>query len=60
MKKVRSELKTVENILVIDIAEEGKAVGKTDDMVLFIDKAIPGDIVDVEIYRKKKQKTFGD
>ena len=54
MKKVRSELQTLENIQVIDIAEEGKAVAKTDDFVLFIEKAVPGDVVDVEIYRKKR------
>lgn len=54
MKKVRSELKTLENIQVIDIAEEGKAVAKTEDFVLFIEKAVPGDVVDVEIYRKKR------
>ena len=54
MKKVRSELTTLENITVIDIAEEGKAVAKTDDFVLFIEKAVPGDVVDVEIYRKKR------
>lgn len=43
-----------ENITVIDIAEEGKGVGKTEDLVLFIEKAVPGDVVDVEIFRKKK------
>lgn len=54
MRKGPSERKTIENILVTDIAEGGKGVGKANDLVIFIDKAIPGDIVDVEIYRKKK------
>ncbi|HWV70206.1 MAG TPA: 23S rRNA (uracil(1939)-C(5))-methyltransferase RlmD [Pseudosphingobacterium sp.] len=53
-KKIPQERRVIENIAVIDIAEEGKGVGKADDMVLFIDKAIPGDIVDVEVLRKKK------
>ena len=47
-----------ENVSVIDIAEEGKGVGKAGDLVLFIDKAVPGDIADVEVYRKKKN--FGE
>lgn len=50
--------KLFENISVIDIAEEGKGVGKTDDFVLFIDKAVPGDIVDAQVYRKKRN--FGE
>jgi 23S rRNA (uracil1939-C5)-methyltransferase len=48
-----------ENVSIIDIAEEGKGVGKTDDLVLFVEKAIPGDIVDVEVYRKKKNFAEG-
>ncbi|HEY8782605.1 MAG TPA: 23S rRNA (uracil(1939)-C(5))-methyltransferase RlmD [Mucilaginibacter sp.] len=47
-----------ENVIIIDIAEEGKGVGKADDLVLFVDKAVPGDIVDVEVYRSKKN--FGE
>ena len=41
-------------ITIIDIAEQGKGVGKIDDLVVFVDKAIPGDVVDVELTRKKK------
>ena len=55
MKKVLASNKFLNTIEVIDIAEEGKGVGKADDLVLFIDKAIPGDIVDVELMRKKKR-----
>jgi len=47
-----------ENVSIIDIAEEGKGVGKADDFVLFVEKAVPGDIVDVQVYRKKKN--FGE
>jgi 23S rRNA (uracil1939-C5)-methyltransferase len=47
-----------EDVAIIDIAEEGKGVGKSDDFVLFVDKAIPGDIADVEVYRGKKN--FGE
>ena len=52
-RKVRERI-TFENVSVIDIAEEGKGVGKIDDLVLFIQHAVPGDVVDVEVTRKKK------
>ncbi|GAC1309487.1 MAG: 23S rRNA (uracil(1939)-C(5))-methyltransferase RlmD [Mucilaginibacter sp.] len=47
-----------ENVAIIDIAEEGKGVGKADDFVLFVDKAVPGDVADVHVYRSKKN--FGE
>lgn len=47
-----------EDVAIIDIAEEGKGVGKADDFVLFVDKAVPGDIADVLVYRSKKN--FGE
>ena len=48
-----------ENVSIIDIAEEGKGVGKTNDLVLFVEKAVPGDIADVRVYRKKKNFAEG-
>jgi 23S rRNA (uracil1939-C5)-methyltransferase len=50
--------KFFENVQIIDIAEEGKGVGKADDFVLFVDKAVPGDVADVQVYRSKKN--FGE
>ncbi len=49
----------LENIEIIDIADEGKAVGRHNDMVVFVDGAIPGDIVDVMVRRKKKRYMEG-
>ncbi|WP_419700018.1 23S rRNA (uracil(1939)-C(5))-methyltransferase RlmD [Mucilaginibacter sp. NFX135] len=57
MNKVAKQ-KFFEDVRIIDIAEEGKGVGKTDDFVLFVDKAIPGDIADVQVYKSKKN--FGE
>ncbi|WP_462266709.1 23S rRNA (uracil(1939)-C(5))-methyltransferase RlmD [Mucilaginibacter sp.] len=50
--------KRFENVSIIDIAEEGKGVGKAEDLVLFVEKAVPGDVADIEVYRKKKN--FGE
>ena len=38
-----------ENVAIIDIAEEGKGVGKSDDFVLFVDNAVPGDVADIVV-----------
>ncbi|HEY0668812.1 MAG TPA: 23S rRNA (uracil(1939)-C(5))-methyltransferase RlmD [Sphingobacteriaceae bacterium] len=59
MKRVPAEKKFINNIEVFDIAEEGKGVGRSDDLVIFIDKAVPGDVVDVELMRKKKNFVEG-
>jgi len=54
MRKTVREKIRINNVEIIDIAEGGKGVGKAEDLVLFIPHAIPGDVVDVEIQRKKK------
>jgi len=44
----------IPNLSIIDIAEEGKGVGKADELVVFVEKAVPGDVVDVRVVKKKK------
>jgi len=44
----------MEGLSIIDIAEEGKGVGKADELVIFVDKAVPGDVVDIRVVKKKK------
>jgi 23S rRNA (uracil1939-C5)-methyltransferase len=51
---VLREQKILSALSVFDIAEEGKGVARADDLVVFIEKAIPGDVVDAAIYKKKK------
>lgn len=47
--------KKAQNITVTGIADKGKAVGRDPDgMVYFVDGAVPGDVVDVLVLRKKK------
>ncbi|MEO8796011.1 MAG: 23S rRNA (uracil(1939)-C(5))-methyltransferase RlmD, partial [Daejeonella sp.] len=55
MKKLTADNKFLKNIRVIDIAEEGKGIGKSEELVIFIEKAVPGDVVDIELMRKKKK-----
>lgn len=58
-KRTAFTKKIIENVTIIDIADEGKGIGKAEELVLFVEKAIPGDVVDVDIYKKKKNFAEG-
>jgi len=58
-KRTAFTKRVIENVTIIDIAEEGKGIGKAEELVLFVEKAIPGDVVDVTIYKKKKNFAEG-
>ena len=46
----------LENITIEDFAAEGKCIAKHEGAVVFIEgSAAPGDVVDIEIYNKKKR-----
>ena len=51
MKK--KNLPLLQNIEITGIAAEGKALTRVDDMVLFVPYCVPGDIVDIQVTRKK-------
>lgn len=51
----KKQLPILEAVNIIDASSDGQAVGKVDDFVVFIKGAIPGDIVDVQITRKKNK-----
>ena len=42
------------NVEIIDIAAEGKAIAKVDGKVIFVPYAIPGSVVDIQIIRKQR------
>jgi 23S rRNA (uracil1939-C5)-methyltransferase len=49
----------IENVEIIDAGAEGMAVGKIDEKIIFIPFVVPGDVVDVQITRKKKKYLEG-
>ncbi len=53
MTRKRKELPVLENVEITDVAAEGKALARVDDMVIFVPYVVPGDIVDLQIQRKK-------
>ncbi|GAO42048.1 23S rRNA (uracil(1939)-C(5))-methyltransferase RlmD [Flavihumibacter petaseus] len=50
---------TLEKIKVEDYAAEGKALGRVDGKVVFIEGAVPGDVVDVRLSKNKKDWAEG-
>lgn len=44
----------IENVEIIDAGAEGVSIAKPDDKVVFIPFGAPGDIVDLQVYKKKK------
>jgi len=50
----RRKLPVIENLEITNIAAEGKAIAKIDNKVIFVTQVVPGDIVDVQIIRKRK------
>ena len=50
----RGKKPLLENIRIEKIAAEGKSIAYVNDKVLFVPHTIPGDIVDVQVTRKRK------
>lgn len=49
----------LERILVEDYAAEGKSLAKLDGKVIFIEGAVPGDVVDIQLNKDKKDWAEG-
>lgn len=43
-----------EDLVIVDAGAEGMAIGKKDGLTVFVPYAVPGDIVDVQVLKKKK------
>jgi len=42
-----------EHITITDIAAEGKAIARVNDLIVFVPFVVPGDVVDLQVTRKK-------
>lgn len=49
----------LEQITITDAGAEGMAVAKVDGMVIFVPKVVPGDVVDLQLTKKKKNYAEG-
>lgn len=51
-RKSRNRLK--ENVLLLDMAAEGKCVARIEEKVFFVEGGVPGDVVDILVEKDKK------
>lgn len=59
MARKKKQLPLLENILITDVAAEGKAIAKVDGMAVFVPFAVPGDVTDIQLTRKKNSFAEG-
>jgi 23S rRNA (uracil1939-C5)-methyltransferase len=58
MNKVKKNI-LLNDLEIIDTSAEGKAVGRHEGMVVFCEGGVPGDIADVNVFRKKSKFAEG-
>ncbi|MBP3773985.1 MAG: 23S rRNA (uracil(1939)-C(5))-methyltransferase RlmD [Bacteroidaceae bacterium] len=49
----KKNLPLLENVTITDFAAEGKALARIDGMVIFVPFVVPGDVVDLQVIKKK-------
>ena len=49
----------LEKVLVEDYAAEGKSIARVEGKVIFIERAVPGDVVDIKLLKSKKDWAEG-
>lgn len=54
LSRKRRELPLLEQIEIADVAAEGNALTRINDMVVFVPFGAPGDIVDIQLTKRKK------
>lgn len=56
----RNRKRLIPNVHIFGIADKGMSVGKTEEgMIVFVENAVPGDVIDMMTMRKKKGLWFG-
>jgi 23S rRNA (uracil1939-C5)-methyltransferase len=59
MARSKKQLPVLESVTITDIAAEGKALAKVNGMAVFVPYAVPGDVVDIQLTRKKQNYAEG-
>lgn len=59
MARNKKQLPVLEKVTITDVAAEGKAIAKVNDMVVFVPFVSPGDVVDIQLTRKKNSYAEG-
>ena len=53
MSRKKKELPVYKEVEIQNVAAEGKALVRIDDLVVFVPYVVPGDVVDLRVTRKK-------
>jgi len=59
MSRKNKPLPLYKDVEITAVAAEGKAVAKVDELVIFVPFVVPGDVVDVQVTRKKNKYCEG-
>jgi 23S rRNA (uracil1939-C5)-methyltransferase len=59
LAKKKKQLPLLEKVTITDVAAEGKALAKVNEMVVFVPFVAPGDVVDLQLTRKKNSYAEG-
>ena len=55
----RKELPTLDKVRITDIGAEGNALARVNNFVVFVPMLIPGDVVDIQVIKKRKKYMEG-
>ncbi len=55
----KKKLPLLENVVIEDLAAEGKSLARIENMVLFVKNLVPGDVADIQVIRKRKKYMEG-
>ncbi len=59
MSRKRKQLPLIENVEITEVAAEGKALAKVDGLAVFVPYAVPGDVADIQLFRKRSSFAEG-
>lgn len=60
MTRKKKPFPILEEVEITDVAAEGKAIAKVNEMVVFVPWAAPGDVVDIRLTRKRSHYAEGN
>jgi len=53
LSRRRKPLPLLEKVTIENIGAEGKSIARVDNVVVFVKEAVPGDVADLQVFRKK-------
>ena len=59
MARKKNKLKVLERVIIEDFAAEGRSLARLNGKVVFVERTVPGDIVDVFLFKSKKDWAEG-